>query len=56
MTNMDVSELLGKTISKIEIDGYGITLATEDGCLLEYNASDGGYSSYGITQTEEGQP
>lgn len=50
---MDVSELFGKTISEIEVDGYGITLVTEDGCLLEYNASDGGYSSYEITQMEE---
>lgn len=49
---MDERELIGKTISKIEIDGYGITIVTKDGYLLEYYASDGGYSSYEITQLE----
>lgn len=40
--------LKDKKIKEIEITGAGITLLTEDGLLLNYIASDGGYSSWEI--------
>ena len=49
---MENKDLIGKTIQEIEITGYGITLVTTDGMRLEYNASDGGYSSWTIEKDE----
>ena len=47
---MNTDELVGKTIKKIDVDGYGILMETEDGIVLSYDASDGGYSSYCVVQ------
>ena len=46
---MDESVLIGKTIKYIQIDGHGIVLITEDGLILTYDSSDGGYSTYDIS-------
>lgn len=45
--------LLGKKIKEIHIDGYGIEIITEDNLRFEYNATDGGYSSYGVEKIGE---
>ena len=50
---MNVNDLDGKTIKSIEADGFEITITTEDGSVLTYYASDGGYSSWDITKEEE---
>ena len=43
----ETEELLkDKTIAKCTIDGYGVYLKFTDGSELEYDASDGGYSSW----------
>lgn len=41
-------DLINKTISDIEIDGYGIRMTTTDGLILDYEASDGGCSLWDI--------
>lgn len=46
----ETEKLIGKTISKIEIDGYGVYIKFTDDTELEYSASDGGYSSWGIIE------
>ena len=38
--------LIGKTIKSIDVTGYGIVIITKDGYRFEYDASDGGYSSW----------
>jgi len=38
--------LIGKTIKAVKLDGYGIQLQFTDGSRFEYEASDGGYSTY----------
>ena len=47
---MNESDLIGKTIKAIDIDGYGLLITFSDGTILEYDASDGGYSCWGITE------
>ncbi len=44
---MDIeNRLVGRTIVKAEVDGYGIELELDDGSIFSYSASDGGYSTY----------
>lgn len=43
-------DLLNKTIKEIEVNGYGINLTTEDGMVLDYSASDGGYSCWEVNR------
>lgn len=43
-------QLTGKTISSAEIDGFGINHKFTDGTELDYNATDGGYSTFDITE------
>ena len=45
--------LIGKTITKADVDGFGIVLEFEDGSSLVYSASDGGYSSFDIVFKED---
>lgn len=45
--------LAGKKIVKATVDGHGLVLWFDDGTYLNYNASDGGYSTFGI---HEGRP
>lgn len=40
--------LIGRTIVKADVDGCGIELTLDDGSVFFYNASDGGYSTYGF--------
>lgn len=43
----DTSKLLvGKTIRKAEVTGYGVKLVMSDGTVLDYDSSDGGYSAW----------
>lgn len=44
----DINVLIGKRIDEIEIDGFGILMTMDDGTVLDYVASDGGYSNYDI--------
>lgn len=46
-------EMIGKTIIKADIDGYGMTLTFDDGRIFSYSASDGGYSCYGFDDEDE---
>ena len=46
------AKFIGKTVTKAEVDGYGITLFFSDGTRFIYDASDGGYSTY-IWEGEE---
>ena len=46
-------DLIGKTIEKIDIDGYGIEIRFTDGTEFVYNASDAGYSSWDISKGGE---
>ena len=45
---METYNIVGKTIKFAKIDGYGIELRFTDGSGFEYEASDGGYSTYGF--------
>ena len=40
--------LVGKTIRKADVSGGGVVLEFEDGTGLNYEASDGGYSCWGL--------
>lgn len=46
-------QLIGKTIIKADIDGYGIELTFDDESVFVYGASDGGYSSYDFYEKGE---
>lgn len=46
-------ELIGKTIAYARINGFEVMLVFEDGTTLDYEASDGGYSSYELIEKEE---
>ena len=50
---MELKDLVGKKIIKIEADGFYVEIITEDGILFEYYATDGGYSRYEITKLEK---
>lgn len=50
---MTEKDLTGKTIKKIDIDGYGVKIRFTDGTEFVYNASDGGYSCWGISKGDE---
>lgn len=40
------NRLVGKTIKSVELDGGHVYLYFTDGSRFEYDASDGGYSTY----------
>ena len=40
--------LVGKTIRKAAVSGDGVVLEFEDGTNLNYEATDGGYSCWGL--------
>lgn len=46
--------MVGKTIMRAYVDGFGMTLIFDDGTVFNYSASDGGYSLYGFDDEEEG--
>jgi hypothetical protein len=45
-TIIDTSDLVGRTISEIKVNGYGIHIKFTDGVIFDYDASDGGYSQW----------
>ena len=47
---MNEKDLIGKTIEKIDIDGYGVEIRFTDGTEFVYNATDAGYSSWDISK------
>lgn len=50
---MGEKDLIGKTIEKIDIDGYGVEIHFIDGTEFVYDASDGGYSTWHISKSGE---
>ena len=38
--------LQNKIIKKVEVDGFGVYLEFKDGTFFNFDASDGGYSTY----------
>lgn len=50
---MNEKDLIGKTIEKIDVDGYGIEISFTDGTEFVYDASDGGYSCWDISKDGE---
>ena len=51
--NRTEEALIGRTIAKAEVDGYGITLELDDGKTFLYGASDGGYSTWEVCEGGE---
>lgn len=45
--------LVGRTILKAEVDGFVVRLVLDNGTTFEYEASDGGCSSWEIVKEEE---
>ncbi len=45
---MSSERLIGRKIVKADVNGYGIELILDDGSIFLYDASDGGYSTYGF--------
>ena len=52
---MNGKDLIGKTIEKIDIDGYGVEMQFTDGTEFVYNASDAGYSCWDILKCGEAE-
>ena len=46
---MTEKELIGKKITAININGFEVEIIVEDGTTLNYQASDGGYSNWEIS-------
>lgn len=44
-------ELKGKTIVNAEVNGYNVCLIFDDGTIFVYEASDGGYSTYELKES-----
>lgn len=53
MNEKEKSLFINKTIKDIYVDGYCIELLLEDNTKLEYDATDGGYSTYKITKGDD---
>ena len=49
---MIVKELQGKKVRSVGVDGFGVAIIFTDGTVFEYNASDGGCSTWEITEAE----
>lgn len=45
--------LIGKTIESVSLSGYEVYLYFTDGSRFEYDASDGGYSTYDFYEKGE---
>ena len=52
MSDKEKELFIGKKIKDIYVDGYYVEVLMEDGTKLEYDASDGGYSTWEITITK----
>lgn len=46
-------ELIGKTITNAIVNGYEVVLIFDDDTILDYEASDGGYSCYELRKVGE---
>lgn len=46
-------KLIGKTIEAVSLSGYEVYLYFTDGSRFKYDASDGGYSTYGFYEKGE---
>lgn len=46
--SMDEKSLIGKEIKEIEVDGYQVYIKFTDNTILDYSASDAGYSAWTI--------
>lgn len=44
--------LIGKTIKDVEINGYCFNLTFTDNSKINYDASDGGYSCWGMKEAK----
>lgn len=53
MDNEDRELFINKRIKDIYVDGYCVELVLEDNTKLEYDATDGGYSTYKITKGDD---
>lgn len=49
---MDEKILVGKTIAKIEVDGFDVNIVFTDGTVFKYESSDGGYSCWNIYKND----
>jgi len=47
-----IDEMIGKTITGGYVDGFHIMLVFDDGSIFDYDASDGGYSSWEFEKGE----
>ncbi len=52
MKEFNENGFVGKTIKEIYVDGYHVTIRTADGFILNYDASDGGYSTWEVIENE----
>ena len=50
---MDEKILVGKTIAKIDVDGFDVNIVFTDGTVFEYESSDGGYSCWNIYKNDD---
>lgn len=50
---MDEQILVGKTVAKIEVDGFDVEITFTDGTVFWYSASDGGYSNWDIYKSND---
>ena len=50
--HMDEQDIVGKTVEYAEISGFGVLIRFTDGTTLDFNASDGGYSTFEIYKGE----
>lgn len=55
MNEWEEAVLEGATIIKAEVDGYGIVLRLDNGYVFEYDATDGGYSTYSLEKGDENE-
>ena len=49
---MDEKKLVGKTIARIDVDGFDVNIVFTDGTVFEYESSDGGYSCWNIYKND----
>ncbi len=50
---MTEKDLIGKTVEKVDIDGFGVDMIFTDGTVLSYSSSDGGYSCWDVYAADE---
>lgn len=50
---LDTKALVGKTIARIEVDGFDVDIVFTDGTVFEYESSDGGYSCWNIYKNDD---